>query len=197
MVSQQRKAKEPRQVGRRACIVARHGCHPQSHCHWFQEKEIEICTFKEQKIWQLIPCAWSSKTRLSKYTLCNEEWCRQGQHSHLGKQHYHLHGHFWSAPVKIISEFCIDLATYISSSINLKPNWKFPSWPNTMGEFSYHRMKPQVIIARMLFIGFISNRSRCNVNFFGNSSYVPRNINSTKGAAYQNYNLCKAGNEQY
>ena len=46
-VFQQRKAMEPRLVEIYACIVAPHGCHPQSQSHWFQEKENDTCTLKK------------------------------------------------------------------------------------------------------------------------------------------------------
>ena len=38
---------EPRLVEIYACIVAPHGCHPQSQSHWFQEKENDTCTLKK------------------------------------------------------------------------------------------------------------------------------------------------------
>ena len=46
MVTQQMKGMGPGLVGKHACTVAPHGCHPQPQCHWFQEKENDNCTLK-------------------------------------------------------------------------------------------------------------------------------------------------------
>lgn len=48
MLIQQRKATGPGLVGKRACTVAPHGCHPQSQRHLSQEKENHTCTLKRQ-----------------------------------------------------------------------------------------------------------------------------------------------------
>ena len=47
MVTQQMKGMGPGLVGKHACTVAPHGCHPHSQCHWFQEKENDTCTLRK------------------------------------------------------------------------------------------------------------------------------------------------------
>ena len=54
MVTQQKKGMGPRLVGKYACTMAPHGCHPQSQCHWFQEKENDTCILKKVNSFSLL-----------------------------------------------------------------------------------------------------------------------------------------------
>ena len=144
MVTQQRKAMGPRLVEKFACTVAPHGCHPQSQCHWFQEKENDTCTLNKinnillllfsvsclvhswilHSIRNFVYSQFWSKIKLRpnkwsmQHTLCSVEWYQQGQSSHLGKTQYHLHAHFLSASIWFRLELEINLFTESSQLLD-------------------------------------------------------------------------------
>ena len=94
--------------------------------------------------------------------------------------------------------FSISIFNQPSSTLGVK---QFPWW-NSIDRLIperkhfYHRMKPHIIIARLLSQYTVIYRSRRNMNFFGNLSNVPRDIIGTKSIPYQNYNLSIAGHSK-
>lgn len=116
-------------------------------------------------------------------TQCNVEWCQLGQLFHFWRLKNHLHERFLSALFKYCYFRWSNSPSMRVEHMLLMISHSLLMW------VIYHRMKPNIVISRLLFIFFICNWSWGNMDLFGNASNIPGYINSTCRAPNQNYHL--------